>query len=288
MRVGAASTGTSISSTSIKVVGGGPTSGGTSLTVFGANTELFLLTDLTPGSSVMAIAYDSRLRTAVGPTGGFLAVTDEDFCGALEVAVALTLGAAVSFKALEVTDAFLAGVVLVSSPFCWDGVVNDFDLLLLTAEELGLGLDALKTFLSVLIFLAAPPGAEALDVPAFLAAEEAVLVLGAKAGLPPVADFVDIAAFLVVDEAVLVLVPEGRLPPVADDVALAASLAEDEAALVLVAEVGLPPVADVLDVAAFLAEEEAVLVLGAVAGLPAEPLEVVDAAELGRRVEDPV
>ena len=269
-----------------------------------------------PGSSVMAIAYDSRLRTAVGPAGGFLPVTDEGFCGALEVAVALTLGAAVSFVVLEATDAFLAGVVPVSSPFCWGGVANDFDLLLLTDEELGLGLVALKTFLSALILLGAPPAAEALDVPAFLAAEEAVLVLGAEAGLPPVADFVDRAAFLVVDEAVLVLVPEGRLPPVADDVALAASLAEDEVVLALVAEAGLPSAADVLALAASLAEDEvvlalvaeaglpsaadvlalaaslaedeAVLVLGAVAGLPVEPLEVVDAAELGRLLEDPV
>lgn len=170
------------------------------------------------------------------------------------------------------------------------GVVNDFDLLLL-AE--GLGLVDLNTFLSVLIFLGAPPAAEALDVAAVLAEEEVVLAVGAEAGLPPAVDFVVLAAFLVAGEAVLVVPLEGRLAPVTDVVDFGAFLVADEVVLALVAEDGLLSVAvilDVDDVDAFLVKDDAVLELEveAEAGLPAEPFEVVDPAELGRRVKDSV
>ena len=168
------------------------------------------------------------------------------------------------------------------------GVVSDFDLLLLAA---GLGLVDLNTFLSALIFLGAPPAAEALDVAAVLAEEEVVLVLGAEAGLPPAVDFVVLAAFLVAGEAILVVPLEGRLAPVTDVVDFGAFLVADEAVLALVAEDGLLSVAailDVDDVDAFLVKEDAVLELEAEAGLPAEPFEVVDPAELGRRVKDSV
>ena len=162
--------------------------------------------------------------------------------------------------------------------------------MLLTGEDFGLGLVDLIKFLSVLILLDDSPAPEAFDVAAVLAEEEAVLVLGAEAGLPAVEDFVGLAPFFGADEAVLVFVSEARLPPVVDVVALAVLLAKngDPAVLVLVADVGLPLVADVLDVTVLLVKDEATLVLGAEVGRPEGPLEPVESAELVRRKEPPV
>lgn len=104
------------------MVGAGPTSGGggASSTGIGPRLVLFFLTKSTSSSLLTAIAYDSRLRTAVGLDGGFLSVTVEDFVGAFEVAAALALDATVSFGEPAGAETFFAGVVLVLTPFNWD------------------------------------------------------------------------------------------------------------------------------------------------------------------------
>ena len=232
-------------------MGGGPISGGTFSIVTEPSVELFFLTALLLDCSVMAIAYDSRLLTALEPAGGFLTFAAEAFAGALEEVLVPTFG--IPFKEVEAADVFLAGVVF--SAFLSGGVVTDFDLVALVVDkEVRFGLAALRTFLSVLVFLGAPSVAEDLDAVVLLIVE-AVLVPVPEAGLPPVTDILDVAVVL---------------------------LLEEEAVLVLELEAGLPTEDVFLDVAAVLEADEAVLVPVAEVGLLVDPLEALDAAELGR------